>query len=100
MKLVWLEKAQYDLRSIEAYYSDIASKEVSAKILQKIVKSAKIFLEQPYLGHLSEKDSNILEWHIPTTFYTLVYQVINDEIQVLRVFHESQNKPSKWEINC
>jgi plasmid stabilization system protein ParE len=98
MKLVWLITAQYDLIDIELYYSDVATKDVSAKILQKIVKSAKIFLENPYLGHSSGEDEDIFEWHIPTTFYTLVYQVTNDEIQILRVFHESQKKPSKWEI--
>ena len=96
MKLVWLRKAQYDLSSIEQYYSEVASKRVSAKLLQTIVTSAKLLQEHPYIGSISE-DEDILEWHIPKTSYTLPYRIVNDEIQILRVFHQSQDKPSSWE---
>ena len=40
---------------------------------------------------------DMLEWHIPTIPYTLPYRILNNQIQILRVFNENQNKPSKWE---
>ena len=57
---------------------------------------ARSLSEQPYLGSV-KVDQDILEWHIPGLPYTLPYQIVNNEIQILRVFHESQNKPAKWE---
>lgn len=50
----------------------------------------------PYLG-IVKVDQDILEWHIPNLPYTIPYQIVNNEIQILRVFHESQFKPAKWE---
>jgi len=38
-----------------------------------------------------------LEWHIPNLTYTLPYRVMGDDIEILRVFHHSQEKPSRWE---
>jgi len=98
MKIAWLTKAQYDLNSIDNYYSEVASKTVSAKILKRIVTSAKLLKENPYMGSASD-DEDILEWYVPKTSYTLPYRVINNEIQILRVFHQSQDKPSSWEEN-
>ena len=97
MKIVLLVSAKEDLKEIKQYISKenpLASKMVA----QKIKKSLSLLSEQPYIGHITD-DDEILEWHIPRLPYTLPYRIVNDEIQILRVFHENQNKPSKWEIN-
>lgn len=54
--------------------------------------------EQPLVRHVTD-DEEVLEWHIPGLSYTLPYRIVNNEIQILRVFHEAQNKPSKWECS-
>ena len=54
--------------------------------------------EQRVKGPIKD-DEDILEWHIPGIPYTFPYRILNNQIQILRVFHEAQDKPSKWEIN-
>ncbi len=68
----------------------------SRKVAQRIKKSLHLLSEHPYLG-IVKVDQDILEWHIPNLPYTIPYQIVNNEIQILRVFHESQFKPAKWE---
>lgn len=94
-RLVWLEFAILDLAEINAYYSDKVSPETAAKIVKRIHSSATILMGQPYLG-IATMDEDIFEWYVPDLPYTLPYIVNGDDIEILRVFHQSQNKPSKW----
>ena len=95
-KIVWLKSAKLDLIEINAYYSEKASPKVAASLLKRIHASAVHLTEQPYIG-VQTMDDDILEWHIPDLAYTLPYLINGDDIEILRVFHQSQNKPSKWE---
>jgi plasmid stabilization system protein ParE len=63
----------------------------------KIKKSLLLLSEQPHMGHPTD-DDEVLEWHIPGLPYTLPYRIVGNQIQILRVFHEAQNKPNKWEV--
>jgi plasmid stabilization system protein ParE len=97
MKIVFLVSAKEDLNEIKQYLakeSPAASKIVAGKIKKALL----LLAEQPHLGHASN-DDEVLEWHIPGLSYTLPYRIVNNEIQILRVFHEAQNRPSKWECN-
>ncbi len=98
MKIVWLPLALQDLVSIQAYYLEVAGKPVSDKQLIKITKAVRLLQTQPYLGHISATDihNDVLEWHIPSTSYTLPYVILNDEIRILRVFDERQERPESW----
>ena len=95
-KLVWLNAAKLDLIEIQAYYNEKASAKVAARLLQRIFQSATRLSEQPLIG-APTMDDDILEWNIPNLNYTLPYQVKGDDIEILRVLHQSQKKPSKWE---
>ncbi|SHE22514.1 type II toxin-antitoxin system RelE/ParE family toxin [methanotrophic endosymbiont of Bathymodiolus puteoserpentis (Logatchev)] len=97
MKVVLLPFAKEDLLEIK-YYLSKESPQATKIVGQKIKKSLSLLSENPYIGTIKE-DGDILEWHIPGIPYTLPYRIINNQIQVLRVFHEAQNKPSKWELN-
>ena len=94
--IVWLNAAKLDLIDIQAYYSEKASPKIAAQLLQRIFQSSSLLSEQPLIGS-STMDDDILEWAIPNLNYTLPYQIKGDDIEVLRVFHQSQKKPSKWE---
>jgi len=94
--IVWLKSAKLDLIEINAYYSEKASPKVAANLLKRIHSSAIHLTQQPYIG-VQTMDDDILEWHIPDLPYTLPYMINDDDIEILRVFHQSQNKPSKWE---
>jgi plasmid stabilization system protein ParE len=95
MKVLLLSYAREDLKEIKAYL-DGKSPQASKQVALRIKASLRLLSEQPYLGTIKE-DEDILEWHIPGLPYTIPYRIVNHEIQILRVFHESQNKPSKWE---
>lgn len=95
-KLVWLKSAKLDLIEINTYFSENVSSKVAAGLVQRIHASAIHLLEQPYMG-LQTMDDDILEWHIPDLPYTLPHLINGDDIEILRVFHQSQKKPSKWE---
>lgn len=96
MRIVWLPLALADLANIDAYYTDVASKAVANRQLKKVVKASRLLQEQPYLGHISANDPEVLEWHIPNTTYTLPYMIQTYEIRILRVFDERQDKPASW----
>lgn len=97
MKIVLLLSAKEDLKNIREY---IAKENPAAakKVAEKVKNAFLLLNEQPYIGHTID-DDDILEWHIPGLPYTLPYRIVHNEIQILRVFHEAQNKPSKWESN-
>ncbi len=97
MKFVLLPSAKEDLKEIRQYISKenpTASKMVS----ERIKKALLMLTEQPLIGHVTD-DEEVLEWHIPGLPYTLPYRIVNNEIQILRVFHETQNRPGKWECS-
>ncbi len=98
MKLVWLPLAASDLHEIRSYYTELVGKPVADQQLKKIVKAARLLQDHPYIGHLSshDPDNEVLEWAIPKTKYTLPYLVINDEIQILRVFNQHRTLPESW----
>ena len=66
--------------------------------LQKVVKAARLLQDFPYLGHINPNDPVVLEWHVPNTSYTLPYMVENNQVIILRVFDERQEKPSNWNL--
>ncbi len=96
MKLVWLESARRDLENIKHYHDNEASHSVSARILQKIVHSAKLLIDQPYLGQASVISDDVREWQVTKLPYLLPYRIVDDRIEILRIFHESQQSPTDW----
>jgi len=95
MEVVWLKLAQIDLEKIRTYYTENAGTQVANNILRKIVHSAKLIQEHPYIGNNTAQD-DLMEWSIPNIPFTLPYQLKNNTIQILRVFHESQQRPDYW----
>jgi toxin ParE1/3/4 len=93
MRIVWLSFAQRDLLSISAYYESAASKDVANRVVRRIVRSATILIENPYLGRPSESADGIHELQVARLPYLLPYRVVDDRIEILRVFLESQDRP-------
>ena len=96
MKLVWLESARRDLENIRHYYNKEAGHEVSVRVLRKIVHSAELLIGQPYLGQASVISDDVREWQVTKLPYLLPYRIVDDRIEILRVFHESQLTPTDW----
>lgn len=99
MRIVWLSIAQRDLLSISAYYEGAANKDVAKRVLHRLVRSATSLIDNPYLGHPSESTDGIHELQVARLPYFLPYRVVDGRIEILRIFHESQERPSAWESN-
>ncbi len=97
MKIVWLSFAQRDLASIAAYHEAAANADVARRIVQGVVRGASILLDNPHLGRPSESTDGVHELHVSTLPYLLPYRVVDDRIEILRVFHEAQDRPSTWQ---
>ena len=94
MKFVLLPSAKDDLAEIRSYLkqeSPAAVRIVSTRIKQSLL----LLTEQPYIGHPTD-DTEVLEWHIPRLPYSIPYRVIENQIQILRVFHDAQRRPETW----
>lgn len=97
MKLVWLPFASFDISSIAEYYEAAASPALATQVVQQIVRSASALTENPHLGRPSESVDGLHEFHVPRLPYLLPYRVIDDRVEILRVFHEAQDRPSAWQ---
>lgn len=94
MKFVLLPRAKDDLVKIRRYIqqdSPAAAQSVANRIRQSLL----LLTEQPHIGHHTD-DDDVLEWHVPGLPYSIPYRIINNQIQILRVFHEAQQRPDSW----
>jgi toxin ParE1/3/4 len=94
MKFVLPPSAKDDLAEIRQYLqqeSPAAVRIVSTRIKQALL----LLTEQPYIGHPTD-DAEVLEWHIPGLPYSIPYRIIENQVQILRVFHNAQRRPETW----
>jgi toxin ParE1/3/4 len=96
MRIVWLPAAQRNLISIAAYHESVAARGVGHCIVRQIVHSATALTENPHLGHPSQAVDGVHELHVAKLPYLLPYRVVDDRIEILRVFHEAQDRPATW----
>jgi toxin ParE1/3/4 len=97
VRIAWLAFAQRDLASIFHYYEGVASREVASRVLQRIIQSASALAENPYLGHPSTSAEGVHELQVAKLPYLLPYRVLGERVEILRVFHECQDRPSLWQ---
>ncbi len=96
MELLWLPRARSDIVSIHRYYTEAAGVAVADRRVQRIVHAAERLLDQPFLGHPSERTEGVHELHVAKLSYTIPYRVSGERIEILRVFDESLPPLSEW----
>lgn len=91
MKIKWLQKALFDLDEVESY---IAEDNPSAAIdtVLKIINMVGLLSEQPGIGRAGRVPGT-KELIITKTPFIVPYRVVNDEVQILRVYHKSRKWP-------
>ena len=94
MKFVLLPSAKDDLAEIRHYLQQVSPTAVRI-VSTRIKQSLLLLTQQPYIGHPTD-DTEVLEWHIPGLPYSIPYRVIENQIQILRVFHDAQHRPETW----
>ncbi len=85
--LVFLPSSTGDLRWFHRYYSS-AFPEGRAKAIQQFQMLRHILRETPSIGHPSDLVPQALEFPIRKTPFTIVYRVMETEVQVLRIYDQ------------
>lgn len=89
----WTPGAIGDLEEIDAYLR-LRSREVAAKIVEKILRRAKSIAIFPRLGPMvhGHDDENLRE--LLESFYRVIYRIIDDEhIEIITIFHAARQLP-------
>ena len=96
MSVSWSNSAHKDLLEISKYHLENEAKEVAVIVAQRIIDSAKILESFPLSGKAGRIEGTR---EIPTKKlpYVLVYQTIDTNTEILRVFHTSRLFPSVLE---
>ncbi len=94
MKIVWLPWAIQDLSNIRDYIAE-ENPSAAKKVANIILKTVQLLSKQPYLGQATDIE-DVYEKQVVDLPYLIPYRIINNQLQILRVFHESQQKPKKW----
>lgn len=78
----------YDLEEIRAY---IAKENPGAaqSVAKNIIETVNLLEEHPHMGHPSDID-DVLEKQVVGLPYLFPYRVVGQYLQIMRVFHESQ----------
>ena len=95
MKIVWLPRAIGDLQDIRAYIAGHDPK-AAQRVAQRIRQTVHHLKAHPQLGRPADIE-NIRLMSVPTLPYCIPYRVNDGYIEILRVFHTSQNRPESWE---
>ncbi|MBV9752530.1 MAG: type II toxin-antitoxin system RelE/ParE family toxin [Hyphomicrobiales bacterium] len=56
----------------------------------------RILIDHPYLGQPYATTIGILELRVAKLPHILPYRVVSERIEIIRVFHESRDRPSAW----
>ena len=88
MQVIWTPHAQADLVAIRAYVGE-ADADAANRLIRTLVNSGSALVDFPDRGRASGLES-IRELVVSGTPYLLVYRVVTEEVQILRVWHEAQ----------
>ena len=86
--------AKKDLEGIKNFYEAI-NPEAAKKIGAHLKKSFLLLQENPNIGHVTS-DYDVFEWHVPRTKYSIPYMIDNNDLIILRVYDERQDRPGTW----
>jgi plasmid stabilization system protein ParE len=94
-KLEWTSAARNDLRRINAWLTGEANAQTAARLLTAIAARASFLLDFPE-GGPSLPSGSARSLRVPDTPYTLYYRLVgSDRIQILRVYHHRQDRPTE-----
>ncbi len=92
MKVVWLRRAVWHLRSIKTYISADNPRAASA-LLQRIHEAATRLGTFPEMGRVG-RVSGTRELPIVNSPYLIVYKVRDEKVEILAVFHGARRWPT------
>ncbi len=84
MKVIFLSSSDEDVRWFVRYYRT-AFPEGRGNARKQMAKTLAILRDQPHIGH-PIRGAVLREHHIPRTPFTVIYQVMDDRIEILRLW--------------
>ncbi len=90
LRVVWGRRAAHDVDAIAEFIAKDSNRAAN-KVVRYIRKSAELLQRAPRLGRASlEGKRELILSRYP---YVLVYRIEEDEVRILAVFHQSQDRP-------
>jgi toxin ParE1/3/4 len=89
MNVEWSDLAIVDLEAIDDYwmaYSEAAAEDVA----DKIERAAQFLTTMPKAGPALRREE-VRKWRVGSTPYVLIYRVLAERIEVLRIHHGRQD---------
>lgn len=93
MEIRWTSKAAQNFEDIEYYLSQEDPK-AAAKIVHAILNSVELLSQHPGMGRAG-RVVGTRELIVPNTPYLIPYRVIDNQIEILRIFHGAMLWPEK-----
>ena len=87
MKLVFLPSTRSDLLWMRTYYSRV-SPEGARRAADQYRRVSSILRDNPLVGRPVEELEGVREFSIPRTPFSVIYRVVDDRIEVLRVWDQ------------
>ena len=95
MRLIWSPEARDDLIEIFRYVA--ADNPRAARRLHETIKQgAAVLRDNPYAGRPGRVPGT-REWVISGTAYLVPYQIREDRVELLRVYHAARRWPERFE---
>lgn len=92
MQVVWDDEALSDLESIGAYIEN-DSPAAARRVVERIQRIAILLETSPRLGRPAIGRPGMHEINVSRYPYGLVYELSEDEVRILSVFHQAQDRP-------
>jgi addiction module RelE/StbE family toxin len=95
MKLIWSPQARSDL--IETYrYVAADNPQAARRLHATLLQGAALLRDNPYVGRPGRVPGT-REWVIAGTPYAIPYQVREDRVELLRVYHAARRWPEGFD---
>ena len=94
MQIIWLNTALRNLDEIADYIAQ-DNPTAASQVVSLIVVQVNQLASQPAIGRPG-RVVGTRELVISNTHYLVPYRIKNNSVEILRVFHTSQQSPKKW----
>ncbi len=91
MQIVWLNKALQNLDDIASYIAQ-ENPQAASQVVGLIITQVNQLISQPALGRPG-RVVGTRELVISNSYYLVPYRIKNNKVEILRVFHTTQNLP-------
>lgn len=94
MKIRWSQKAFQNLYR-ETEFLDEHSHQAARHFVSKILQALEHLKNNPYMGRQG-RVSGTREYILNDFPYIIPYRILNEEIQIIRIFHTSRKWPKRF----